>query len=142
MPSPSAASENVVVYCAGVRGALSLSLYVKHQMHPPPPGHASHSVCFTRCSALVSGVVRQMRPYMQRVGGRPVIRRPLRIVRYRDMKRHDISISLLGYDMITTCKINKIWLIFVCCYTFTVFLKRDLLESRYVTTLENGVSRC
>jgi len=39
---------------------------------------------------------------MQHVGGRPVIRRPLRIVRYRDMKRHDISISLLGYDMITS----------------------------------------
>jgi len=39
---------------------------------------------------------------MQRVGGRPVIRRPLHIVQYRDMKCHDISISLLGYDMITS----------------------------------------
>ena len=48
-----------------------------------------------------------MRPYMQRVGGRPVIRKPLRIVRYRDMKRHDISISLLGYDMITSVKALK-----------------------------------
>ena len=88
MPSPSAASENVVVYCAGVRGALSLYLYVKHQTHPQPPGHVSHSVSFTRCSALVSaysGVVRQMRPYMQRVCGRPVTRRPLRIVRYHDI---------------------------------------------------------
>ena len=45
---------------------------------------------------------------MQRVGGRPtensppVFRRPLRIVRYGNMKRHDISISLLAYDMITS----------------------------------------
>jgi len=38
---------------------------------------------------------------MQLVGLQPVISRPLRIVRYRDMKRHDISISLLGYDIIT-----------------------------------------
>jgi len=52
MPYPSAASDNVVVYCAGLRGALSL--YVKHQTDPPPPGHVSHLVCFTRCSALVS----------------------------------------------------------------------------------------
>jgi len=50
MPSPSAASENVVVYCASLRGALSVSLYVKHQTRPPAPGHVSHSVCFTRCS--------------------------------------------------------------------------------------------
>jgi len=52
MPSPSAASENVVVYCAGLRGALSVSLYVKHKTRrpPPPPGHVSHSACFTRCS--------------------------------------------------------------------------------------------
>ena len=28
-------------------------------------------------------------------------KRPLHIVRYRDMKCHDISISSLGYDMIT-----------------------------------------
>jgi len=55
MLSPSAASENVVAYCAGLRGALSVSLYVKHQTRPPPPpGYVSHSVCFTRCSALVS----------------------------------------------------------------------------------------
>ena len=54
MLSPSAASENVVAYCAGLRGALSVSLYVKHQTRPPPPGHVYHSVCFTRCSALVS----------------------------------------------------------------------------------------
>jgi len=52
MPSPSAASENVVVYCASLCGALSVSLYVKHQTRPPPPppGHVSHSVCSTRCS--------------------------------------------------------------------------------------------
>jgi len=51
MRPPSAASENVVIYCAGLRGALSVSLYVKHQTRPPPPpGHVSHSVCFTRCS--------------------------------------------------------------------------------------------
>jgi len=31
MLSPSAASENVVIYCAGLRGTQSLSLYVKHQ---------------------------------------------------------------------------------------------------------------
>jgi len=44
MPSPSAASENVVVYCASLRGALSVSLYIKHQTRrPPPPGHVYHS---------------------------------------------------------------------------------------------------
>jgi len=50
MPSPSAACENVIVYCASLRGALSTSLYVKHETHPPLPGHASDSMCFTRCS--------------------------------------------------------------------------------------------
>jgi len=81
MPSPSAASENAVVYCAGLRGALSLSLYVKHQTHPPPPGHASHSVSrsarFTRCSALVSaysGPSNETIHYIQRVGGMPTAR--------------------------------------------------------------------
>jgi len=49
MPSPTAASENVIIYCACLRGALSVSLYVKHQTRPLPPGHVSHSVCFTRC---------------------------------------------------------------------------------------------
>jgi len=74
MPSPSAAGENVVVYCASLRGALSVSLYVKHQTRPPPPGHVYHSVCFTRCSALVSvySVICQRRPCMQRVGLQPV----------------------------------------------------------------------
>jgi len=44
---------------------------------------------------------------MQRVGGRPTAARYKEatayrtISRYCDMKRHDISISLLGYDMIT-----------------------------------------
>jgi len=47
MLSPSAASENIVIYCAGLCGALSVSLYVKHQTCPPLPGHVSHSVCFT-----------------------------------------------------------------------------------------------
>jgi len=56
MPSPSAGSENVVIYCANLRGALSVSLYVKHQMHSPPPGHVSHSVCFMRCSQHVQRV--------------------------------------------------------------------------------------
>ena len=36
MPSPSAASENVVVYCAGVRGALSLSLWPVRQTSNAP----------------------------------------------------------------------------------------------------------
>jgi len=49
LPS-SAASKNVVVYCASLHGALSMSLYVRHQMRLPPPGHVSHSVSFTRCS--------------------------------------------------------------------------------------------
>ena len=44
MPSPGAASENVVVSCASFHGALSVSLYVKHQTRPPPPGHVSFSV--------------------------------------------------------------------------------------------------
>ena len=47
MPSPSAASENAVVYCSGLCGALSLSLYVKHQTLLPQPGHVSHSVFHT-----------------------------------------------------------------------------------------------
>jgi len=53
MLSPSAVSElseNVVVYCARLRSALSVSLYVKHQTCLPLPGHVSHSACFTRCS--------------------------------------------------------------------------------------------
>jgi len=34
MPSPSAASEDVVVYCVSLRGALSVSLYVKTSKAP------------------------------------------------------------------------------------------------------------
>jgi len=33
------------------------------------------------------------------------------ISRYRDMKCHDISISLLGYDMITSRKLKPIWIL-------------------------------
>ena len=40
---------------------------------------------------------------MQHVGLQPTRNiQAAAYVRYRDMKRHDISISLLGYDMITT----------------------------------------
>jgi len=39
---------------------------------------------------------------MQRVGLQPARYIQAAAIRYRDMKRHDISISLLGYDMITT----------------------------------------
>jgi len=113
MSSPSAASENVVVYCAILRGALSVSLYVKHQMHPPPPGHVSHSVCFTCCSqAAVHWSARTIqrsakvtRPCMERIGLQPAryieAAAYCTLLRYRDMKCHDRSISLLGYDMIT-----------------------------------------
>jgi len=39
---------------------------------------------------------------MQRVGLQPArYKEAAAYRRYRDMKRHDISISLLGYDMIT-----------------------------------------
>jgi len=110
MPSRSAASENVVVYCAGLRCELSLS--VKHQTHPPPPGHVSHSVCFTRCSALVSAYSGPSNETIH-AARRPTARRYKEaaayrtISRYRDMKRHDISISLLGYDMITKISITN-----------------------------------
>jgi len=39
---------------------------------------------------------------MQRVGLQPARYIQAAAIRYRDMKRHDISISLLGYDMITS----------------------------------------
>ena len=109
MPSPSVASENVVVYCARLHGALSVSLYVKHQTRPPPPGHVSCSMCFTRYSQVLQCTgqrsIKVTRPCMQRVGLQPAryieAAAYRTISRYRDMKRHDISISLLGYDMIT-----------------------------------------
>jgi len=51
-------------------------------------------------------VLRQMRPYMQCIGLQPARYKEAAayrtISRYRDMKLHDITISLLGYDMITT----------------------------------------
>jgi len=99
MPSPSAASENVVVYCAGLLCALSVSLYVKHQMRPPPPGHVSHSVCFTRCSQALqctgqrvqwSIIATQTMHAARRPTARPLYRGrcvsyDITIVRYRDI---------------------------------------------------------
>jgi len=77
MPSPSAASENAVVYCAGLRSALSLSVYVKHQTHPRRLDTRLIQ-CVSQSHAAVHWsartLVRQMRPYMQRVGGRPTAR--------------------------------------------------------------------
>jgi len=127
VPSPSAASENVVVYCAGHRGALSLSLYVKHQTRPPPPRHLSDSVYFRRCSQALqctgqhvqrSAKVTQTMHAARRPTP-PIMSRPLRIVRYRDMKRHDISISLLDYDMITS--INKLFWCHLHFITFSLW---------------------
>ena len=43
---------------------------------------------------------------MQRVGLQPARYIQAAAIRYRDMKRHDISISLLGYDMITTLNVD------------------------------------
>jgi len=118
MPSPSAASENDVVYCAGLRGALSVSPYVKHQTCPPPPGHiqcVSHAAV-KRCSALVSvysGPSRYRRPCMQCIGLQPACYIKAAayrtISRYPDMKCYDISISWLGYDTITTRNCIKCW---------------------------------
>jgi len=43
------------------------------------------------------------------------------ILRYRDMKCHDISISMLGYDMITTCNILTVHLITLqLTHTYTI----------------------
>ena len=115
------------------------SLYVKHQTRPPPPGHVSYSVCFTRCSqAAVHWSARTIqrsakvtRPCMERVGLQPAsyiqAAAYRTISRYRDMKCHDISISLLGYDMITSigphssytlfCIFHYISSIWCCWYT-------------------------
>jgi len=108
--SPSGASENVVVYCAGLHSTLLVSLYVKHQTRLPPPGHMSHAVFHTlQCTGQRVQRSIKVTQTMQHAAYRPteysppVISRQLRIVRYRDMKCHDVSISLLGYDMITTC---------------------------------------
>ena len=59
-------------------GALSVSLYVKHQTRPLLPGHVSRSVCFTCCSQAlqctgqcVQWSVKVTRPCMQCIGLQP-----------------------------------------------------------------------
>jgi len=81
MPSPSAASENVVVYCAGFRGACTVTVPVRQTSNAPAAAwtRVSFSVFHTlQSSAAVHWsartVVRQMRPHMQRVCSRPTVR--------------------------------------------------------------------
>ena len=76
MPSPSAASENVVVYCAGFRGACTVTVPVRQTSNAPAAAwtRVSFSVFHMAVHWSARTVVRQMRPHMQRVCSRPTVR--------------------------------------------------------------------
>jgi len=110
MPSPSAASENVVVYCASLNAA---HCQCPCTSNAPPAAwtRVPFSVFHTLRSSTAMhwsarAAVRQGNETMH-AARRPTAARYIEaavyrtILRYRGMKRHDISISLLGYDMIT-----------------------------------------
>jgi len=74
MPSPSAASENVVASGQSPRRTVTVPVCLIKR------SHRRLDTCLIQCVSHAAvhwserTVVRQMRPYMQRVGGRPTAR--------------------------------------------------------------------